>query len=67
MANLNAKVMNALYYSLEKTEFSQVSICIFAYEMWHTLEVTHEGISHVQETKIKLLVHKYELFKMKPK
>ena len=35
--------------------------------MWRTLEFIHEGTSHVKETKINLLVHKYELFKMKSK
>ena len=30
------------------------------------MEVTHEGTNQVKETKINMLVHKYELFKMKP-
>ena len=59
--------MNALYYSLDKIEFSQVSTCTSAYEMWNTLEITHEDTSHVKETKINLLVHKYELFTIKLK
>ena len=29
------------------------------------MEVTHEGTSQVKESKINLLVHKYEIFKMK--
>ena len=28
------------------------------------LEVTHEGTNQVKESKINMLVHKYELFKM---
>ena len=27
---------------------------------------SHEGTNHVKETKINMLVHKYELFKMEP-
>ena len=29
------------------------------------MEVTYEGMSQVKENKVSLLVHKYELFKMK--
>ena len=33
---------------------------------WDTLEVTHEETNQVKESKINMLVHKYELFKIKP-
>ena len=33
---------------------------------WDRLEVTHEGTTQVKESKINMLVHKYELLKMKP-
>ena len=59
--------MNALYCFLDNNEFIRFSTCTFIHEMWHTLEVTHEVTSHVKEIKINLLVHKNELFKMKPK
>ena len=36
------------------------------FDIWHTLEVTHEGTSRVKKLKINLLVHSYELFQMKP-
>ena len=65
-ANLNPKSMNALYCVLDKHEFTRVSTCKSANEMLYTLEVTREGTSHVKETKINLLVHKYKLFNMKP-
>jgi hypothetical protein len=32
--------------------------------IWHVLEVTHEGTNQVKESKIDMLVHQYELFKM---
>ena len=66
-ANLNAKALKALYCSQDKNEFTRISTCISAHEMWYTLEAIHEDISYVKETKINLLVYKYELFKMKPK
>ena len=35
-------------------------------EIYDRLEVTHEGISQVKKSKISILVHKYELFKIEP-
>ena len=63
---LNAKAMNALFCALDKNEFNRVSICDSAFDIWRTLEVTHEGTSRVKESKINILVHSYELFRMKP-
>src|SRR4051812_43957600 len=60
----NAKAMNALFCALERNEFNRVSNCKTAYEIWHILEVTHEGISRDKESKISVLVHKFELFTM---
>ena len=37
-----------------------------AKKIWDRLEVTHEGTNQVKESKINMLVHNYELFKMKP-
>ena len=63
---LNAKAMNALFCALDKNEFNRVSMCDSAFDIWRTLEVTHEGTSRVKESKINILVHSYELFRMKP-
>ena len=63
---LNAKAMNALFCALDKNEFNRVSVCETALDIWHTLEVTHEGTSRVKESKINLLLHSFELFRMKP-
>ena len=56
--------MNVLYCALDKNEFNRVSTCNSAKEIWDRLEVTHEGTNQVKESKINILVHKYELFKM---
>ena len=66
MGELNAKAMNVLYCALDSTEFNQISTCTIAQEIWNKLEVTHEGTSQVKSSKINLLVHNYELFKMDP-
>ena len=66
MGELNAKAMNVLYCALDSTEFNRISTCTSAQEIWNKLEVTHEGTSQVKSSKINLLVHNYELFKMDP-
>ena len=66
MAQLNAKALNILYYTLDMNEFNRISTYSFVKEIWDRLEVTHEGTTQVKESKINMLVHKYELFKMEP-
>ena len=65
MAQLNAKAMNLLYYALDPNEFNRISGCISVKEIWDKLEVTYEGTNQVKETRVSMLVHKYELFQMK--
>src|SRR3954463_2049190 len=60
----NAKAMNALFCALERNEFNRVSNCQTAHEIWHIMEVTHEGTTRVKESKISVLLHKFELFSM---
>ena len=40
------------------------STCESAKEIWDRLETIHERTNHVKESKISMLVHDYELFKM---
>ena len=66
MVQFNAKAINALYGMLSVNEFNRISSYTLAKEIWDRLEVTHEGINQVKETKVNMLVHKYELFKIEP-
>ena len=61
---MNARAMNALYYAIDENEYNRISTCELAYEVYHSLEILHEGTNKVKEAKISGLVHKYELFKM---
>ena len=65
MFSLNARAMNALFYALDKTEFNRISICEMTFDIWHTLEITHEGTNRVKDSKINFLMHDFELFQMK--
>ncbi len=62
---LNSKAIGLLYCALTNDEFSKISRCTSAKEIWDTLEVTYEGKSQVKEAKINMLVCEYEMFKMK--
>ena len=58
-ANLDAKAMNAIFCALTKEEFNRVSTTTSA-QIWQTLQVTHEGTNKVKESKIFVLVHRFE-------
>ena len=61
----NAKAVHILYCALDVNKFNRISDCETAKKIWDKQKVTHEGTSQVKESKISILVHKYELFKMK--
>ena len=65
-AQLDAKGLNILFCAVNQEQFNRISNCKTSHEAWHNLEVTHEGTNQVKETKINILIHKYELFQMKP-
>ena len=58
--------MNIMQCAIHPNEYSRVSMCTSAKEMWKNLKLIYEGNNQVKETKANLLVHEYELFKMKP-
>ena len=58
LAQLNAKAMNMLYYTLDANEFNRIYVCTSAKEIWDTLEVTHEETNQVKVSKINMLVYK---------
>ena len=37
-----------------------------AKEVWRILEITHEETNQVKDSKVRILVKDYEMFKMKP-
>lgn len=62
--SLNSKAMSILLNALHKNEARYVSSCKNAQEIWLKLEMKHEGTNQVKESKINMLMHSYELFKM---
>ena len=51
--------------TLSREEYDRVQECKNVKEIWDTLKIHHEGISHVKETRINIGVRKFELFEMK--
>jgi len=47
-------------------EFSRLSQCAYAKEMWDTLEVMHKGTNDVKKIRKHSLIQEYELLRMKP-
>ena len=61
---LNSKAKHYLMCAITRSEHDKVHSCETAKEIWDTLALAHEGSSQVKESKISMLVHQYELFKM---
>ena len=57
-------VKNIITSALSCDEFSRVSQCTSAKEMWDILEVTHEGTNDVKRARKHALIQEYELFRM---
>ena len=64
-ATLNYSAMNMIQCAVHPKEYSRISMCKSAKEMWDKLELLYEGTSQVKETKANILVSEYELFMMK--
>lgn len=64
---MNNMAKKLIHCGLGPHEHNRVMGCKTAKQMWELLQVTHEGTSEVKRSKIDMLMHRYELFQMKPK
>lgn len=60
----NAKAKKLLYFGRGPDEYTRISECESAKEIWNALCVAHEGTNQVKQSRIELLLRKYELFEM---
>jgi len=67
MMEKNAKAKKVLYFGLGPEEYTRISECESARDIWNALRVAHEGTNQVKQSRIELLVRKYELFEMNEK
>ena len=64
MMEKNAKAKKLLYFGLGPDEYTRISECESAKEIWDALQIAHEGANQVKQSRIELLMRKYELFEM---
>jgi len=60
----NAKAKKLLYFVLSLDEHTCISECESAKDIWDALQVAHEGTNQVKQSRIELLMRKFELFEM---
>jgi len=60
----NAKAKKLLYFGLGPDEYTRISECESAKDIWDALQVAHEGTNQVKQSKIEPLMNKFELFEM---
>ena len=63
---LNSRVIYILVCAMDRTKYNRICQCKKAKEVWRILEITHEGTNQVKDSKVRILVNDYEMFKMKP-
>ena len=61
------KAKKLLYFGLGPDEYTRISECESVKEIWNTLRLAHEGTNQVKQSRIELLMRKYELFEMSDK
>ena len=49
----------------DKTEYNRICQCKTTKDVWRILEITHEGTNQVKDSKVRIIVNDYEMFKMK--
>jgi len=67
MMKKNAKAKKLLYFGLGPDEYTRISECKSGKLIWGALRVAHEGTNQVKQSRIELLLRKYELFEMSDK
>jgi len=60
----NAKAKKLLYSGLGPDEYTRISECESAKDIWDALQVAYESTNQAKQSQIDLLMKKYELFEM---
>ena len=63
-ANINNKVLNAIFCGVSPDEFHRISHIIIAKEAWQILQTTYEGTKKVKDIKLQMLTTRFEELKM---
>ena len=60
----NAKAKKLLYFGLSPDEHTRISECESTKDIWDVLQVAHEGTNQLKQSRIELLMRKYELLEI---
>ena len=61
--NANSKVLNAIFCGVSLDEFHRISHISIAKEAWQILETMYEGTKKVKDTKLQMLITRFEELK----
>ena len=62
---LNLRAIYILICAIDRTEHNRIFQCKMTTDVWRILEITHEGTNQIKDSKARILVNDYEMFKMK--
>ena len=63
-SNSNSKELNAIFCGVSRDEFHRISHITVAQEAWQILETTYEGTKKVKDTKLQMLITRFEELRM---
>ena len=66
LVQLNSKTLNCFFCALKSEDYMRVSTCKSGKEIWDSLCLTYEGTNEVKQSRMNMLLHDYELFRMLP-
>lgn len=60
----NFRAKHQLACALSRIKFHKIAQCQTGKEIWDTLIESHDDTDQIKESKINILIHQYEFFKM---
>jgi len=66
LAQLNAKCLSCFFCALKSVDYMRVSTCSTGKEICDRLCINYERNKEVKQSRLNILLHDYELFRMKP-
>ena len=64
MSNANSKALNVIFCGVSLDEFHWILHITIAKEAWQILETTYEGTKKVKDTKLQMLITRFEELRM---
>ncbi|KAL5739285.1 hypothetical protein ACOSP7_028203 [Xanthoceras sorbifolium] len=64
LALWNSKGLNAIFCSVDDSQYRHIKKCESAKEAWEILQITHEGTTAVKRSKLQMLTSQFESLRM---